>query len=193
MPDAGINSFVLTVDEFLERYRAGERNFAGVGLFKNREYGTIIEDAELTSINLSGADLGCISFKNVVLKDARMFGACLYGARFDMVDMEDGAYLAGATLVRVYMRSSSLIGARLQRANLSFAVLENVELDAVLLEECNLTRANLSKVGTRNGEPYSMYQLRAEYALLWNTTLPNCQQVTGPIIYDSGHHRETIG
>jgi uncharacterized protein YjbI with pentapeptide repeats len=191
MSNAGINPFVLIVDEFLERYRTGERNFAGVRLRKNRKHGTIIEDVDLTAINLSGADLDGVIFKNVILKSARMFGAFLGGARFDLVDM-DGADLTGATLVRVYMRSSSLIGASLQLANLSFAILENVELGGALLQECNLTRANLSKICTCVGEPYRMYQLRAEHSLLWNTTLPSGEKVVGPITYDSSYHREII-
>lgn len=179
MTNARVNPFVLTVNEFLERYQAGERNFAGMGLSRERSGRAIIEDVDLTGVNLSGADLWGVTFYNCILNHARMHGARLVNAIFHLVEM-DGADLTCATLVGAQIRYSSWINVSLQYANLSFAVLDSVDLDSALLEECNLIRTNLSKISLQqNGQPYTLYFLRAERAVLWNTILPSGKNVLG--------------
>jgi uncharacterized protein YjbI with pentapeptide repeats len=184
----------LETEELLERYASGERNFAGIRLQKklsNSWTSTNVEDADLTGINLSGADLNTTGFKNVVLKNATLWGTFLVGSVFELVDFDD-ADLCGANLKRVQLRSCSMNGANLSYADLSFATFENVELDCALLEECILVKTSLSKVGIQNGKPCTLRKLRAESALIWDTTLPNGKRVTEPIIYDSFWDRETL-
>jgi uncharacterized protein YjbI with pentapeptide repeats len=54
---------LITPDQLLERYQAGERNFAGVRLNYQRAGTTVIEDVDLSGVNLSGATLAGIRLK----------------------------------------------------------------------------------------------------------------------------------
>ena len=52
----------MTVEELLQRYSAGERNFSGVNLSRADLGGRVLSDiildnADLTSVNLAGAEL----------------------------------------------------------------------------------------------------------------------------------------
>ena len=66
-------------EELLERYAAGERNFAGVelgGSF-NKAITVSLSTTNLQGINLSGANLERVSLAFSDLSGAKMFGACL--------------------------------------------------------------------------------------------------------------------
>lgn len=58
-------SWKMTAEELLERYAAGERDFAGVDL-----YGVDLSNAVLTEINLDRADLSGVNFSGANLSGA---------------------------------------------------------------------------------------------------------------------------
>ncbi|NEQ98495.1 MAG: pentapeptide repeat-containing protein [Cyanothece sp. SIO2G6] len=101
-------SLNITAEELLERYAAGERNFAGVKIIgikyrytNKREY----IHPDLSGVNLSGANLSKVSLCNINLERANLEGANL-----------SNSGLSGTRLVRTNLR-----GANLQRAGLEFA------------------------------------------------------------------------
>ena len=69
----------ITTEELLERYAAGERNFAGVDLggSYSERIRPILSSADLRGIDLSGANLECCIVPYVNFTEARLFGACL--------------------------------------------------------------------------------------------------------------------
>jgi Pentapeptide repeats (8 copies) len=119
---------VMTAEELLERYAAGERDFSGIQL----------DGGELTSSNLSGINLSDADLSEQYLKEVNLVGANLRNVGFGR-----------ACLTKANLRNCDLTGADLTFANLARADLTNVCLiDAHLsgadLVEADLTGANLT-------------------------------------------------
>lgn len=171
----------ITTDELLARYKAGERNFAGIELLRIvGEMGerdgvdgliTGLEGADLRDINLRGANL-----EKVELSGADLTGADLFGA-----------YLGSAGLVKTILRNANLFSANLDHATLTEADLSQANLSHVraigavfigakigYFEYADLTQANF-----RDCNFYGL-GLCHRFNLIWHTTMPDGSVEKGP-------------
>jgi uncharacterized protein YjbI with pentapeptide repeats len=112
---------VMTAEELLERYAAGERDFSGVdlgGSRENRKFQPNLSNADLRGINLCGANLEMVNMSFSNLSGARLFGACffysiLYGTNFTDAD------LRYATINRSRCKCANFTGADMQGIDLT--------------------------------------------------------------------------
>lgn len=138
----------MEVEELLQRYAAGERDFSGVNLCevnlsRINLSGANFSGANLSIANLSGANLSGVNLSHAKLNVTRLSGANLSRAKLN------GAILNVANLVRAnlsdaHLVQTSLIRAELIRAELSRANLIEANLNAADLRESKLRQANLS-------------------------------------------------
>ena len=114
----GTDAAATTLD-FLARYRAGDRNFAGANLSGVNLSARGFSDVDFTGANLSGANLSYTQFYDVNFTNANLSGANLTNAG-----------LSGANLTGANLTGANLTGANLSGASLNAAVLNGVYCDA---------------------------------------------------------------
>ncbi|PSB05289.1 pentapeptide repeat-containing protein [Merismopedia glauca] len=107
--------------EILQRYAAGDRNFAGVDL----------RGMQLAGVNLSGANLIGAMFNSADLSNSQ-----LDGAKLVIADLT-AANLTGASLKKAKLVGAILHQANLTDADLSYADLTDVDLQDVDLSLCS--------------------------------------------------------
>ncbi len=148
----------MEVEELLNQYAAGERNFAGVNLTEAKLSGVNLSGANLSRANLSvanfsGANLSGANLSYAKLNVARLSGANLSGANLKRAILNvanliradfTGADLTGAALIR-----AELIRAELSKANLNSADLNGADFREARLRQANLSRANLNQANGR--------------------------------------------
>ncbi len=142
----------LLVEELLQLYAAGERNFSNANL----RCATLL-NCSLPAINLSYAKLNKANLTESNLSGAELTAADLSAANLSHVDLSKG----------------SLIRANLTKANLSFANLRSANLQAANLQEAclyqaDLRGANLSFADLRRAD---LTDAKLEGAILTNTQL----------------------
>ncbi len=168
----------ITGDELLERYAAGERNFAGIELV---EYGF-----RPSKYRGEGSDLD-----GVVLRDINLRGAYLHEVYLE------GADLTGSDLVGIFLRECSLAeaiirNANLRAANLYWSCFDNADLRLSSLDYMNacgstfrgtqigyfecaiLAQTNFKGAHTESG------LICSGWNLIWRTTMPDGIVVQGP-------------
>jgi uncharacterized protein YjbI with pentapeptide repeats len=118
---------VMTAEELLERYAAGERDFSGVTL----RQGNLIK-AQLAGINLSNATLSGTSFIGADLSESNLSGVCM-----------DGGDFTSANLRRSNFQKASLSGVRLIGANCREANFSEAQMYRAFLEGATFIGANL--------------------------------------------------
>lgn len=118
----------MTLKELLEKYAAGERDFGGI----------MLSEANLSRINLSGANLS-----QAILSIANLSGANLSGANLSYAKM-NVTRLSGANLVRANLEGAILNVANMIRANLSGANLKDAALIRAEMIRANLSNAKLT-------------------------------------------------
>jgi uncharacterized protein YjbI with pentapeptide repeats len=148
----------MKVEEFLEKYTAGVRNFSGIDLSEVNLSGAKLDDidfsqANLNVINLSGASLVSANLMFAKLNVARLSGAHLSnanlkGASLNVTNLVR-ADLSNAELSKASLVRSELVRANLSRANLIAANLKNADLREATLRQANLRQANLSEVNLK--------------------------------------------
>lgn len=126
-PDRSPSEMAL---QLIEKYKAGERNFAQINL----------KDEALPGINLTLADLHEANLVWSDLRQASLSHANLSSAQVRHANLE-GASLQGAKL-----QGTDLQGAKLQGANLSWAILRGTNLTDADLTGVNLQNATLERV-----------------------------------------------
>ena len=143
---------LLSTDELLRRYAAGERNFANANLrcavlveqnltrcnFSNVK----LSFANLSGINLTEADLTSADLSDASLSGANLSQASLYRTLLGRANLSE-ANLRRANLFKACLNDANLSGADLTGANLSFADLRGAILDEAILSGANLTGAKL--------------------------------------------------
>jgi uncharacterized protein YjbI with pentapeptide repeats len=118
----------MSASELLERYAAGERNFAGIQVSALGGYleGAILSNANFCGAVLEGSMIGIDFTRSFLigadLPEMSLENAILRHTRFD-----------GATLAQSILSGADLTHARLVRA----------ELDETLVEKTNFYRSNL--------------------------------------------------
>lgn len=162
----------MNVAELIERYNAGERNFAGVP-----QYGIC---SELTTINLSniilsGAQIN--SFSRTNLRGAQLVGISSVRGGLAEADLS-GADLTGANLTEAWLNGANLRGAKLIGANLTGAKLIGADLTGADLSESILCQVvGLAKIKL---DEECHRQVILTNALLWQTYLPDGTFVSSP-------------
>lgn len=170
----------ITAIELLERYAAGERNFAGVIITSDR-FCTTIERADLSDIILSGAYLYQFRLREVVLTNAKLIGVYMYG-----VDLQF------ANLRRADFTGATLAGACLECADLSFACLNGANLTGANVNGADLTKADLQFSNLSNVDLSVAYLPEGiesvatlEHAFIWQTTFPDGHREIIPRYYEA--------
>jgi len=153
----------MHVQDLIERYQRGEREFAYVDLSGASLSGVNLRDVNLTGANLTGAnlswaflsranlteaclrraDLRSASLNNAILNQAIFSGANLSKADLRLTQLK-AADLNWASLQEVDLGGANLQGARLDQVNLERAKLNGANLVGAELMEANLRRANLT-------------------------------------------------
>ena len=141
------------IEEILEKYSAGKRDFSGLNLFEANLSGINLSGANLTGVNLSVANLSGANLTNANLTRAKLNIAKLNGAHLEGSNLNE-ADLNVANLVLVDLKRARMIGAKLIRAeliraNLSEADLTGANLNGATLTEATLRKTNLSGANLR--------------------------------------------
>ncbi|MEG3938092.1 pentapeptide repeat-containing protein [Microcoleus sp. S36b_A3] len=126
---------VISAEEFLKRYKEGERDFTGINLSGVDLSGKILHSVNLSNANLSGAELSETNLYGSNLSEANLSHANLHTAN-----------LTGVNLGKTKFTNANLSEVNLHCANLSEANLSGVNLSSVhLFSKTNFSKANLSK------------------------------------------------
>ncbi len=141
-----------TVQDLLERYEAGERNFARIQL----------RQADLRGINLSGANLEQADLRGANLIRANLSGSQLEDSYLNEASLDD-ANLDHCGLSRAILLKTSLINANLKRADLTKTYLSGSLLLNSNLEEANLAGAYLSGVQIFGANCRKAYYTKSTY------------------------------
>jgi uncharacterized protein YjbI with pentapeptide repeats len=112
---------VMTAEELLERYAAGERDFSGVDL----------SGVNLMEVNLEDVNLAC-----AILRETQFQRSLLNGAIFKSADLE-GADFFLASLDRTDFRAANLSRCRIVEASLIRANFDGA-IEGVISEGYNL-------------------------------------------------------
>jgi len=167
---------VMTAEELLERYAAGERDFSNVDLDSAR-----LNDAKLSGINLSGAILFGAELNRANLSGANLSRANLGSALLEAANLRR-ANLSHAIISEGVLVESILIGADLSFADLTECPLIDADLTGArlngtilgirpLLQGANLTNVDLSQ--SRIELPDGIEDYSVERAIFSNTILPD--------------------
>jgi uncharacterized protein YjbI with pentapeptide repeats len=149
----------MTIEEVLNRYARGERNFpainfseanlSGINLSKASLCGANLSVANLCGSNLSEADLSWAKLNVAKLSGANLSKANLYEANLNVTNLTladlSQAVLRQASLVRAEMARADLSEANLSQANLSGADIKDARLREANLSHANLNRADLKR------------------------------------------------
>lgn len=148
----------MSVQELLEKYAAGERDFAGVNLTEanlSRVHlsrinlsRAILSIANLSGSNLNGADLSYAKLNVARLSGTSLIEANLSGALLNVANLIR-ANLTEAELVQAALIRAEMIRTNLSRANLSEANLNGADLRESKFDRANLNGANLSEADVR--------------------------------------------
>jgi hypothetical protein len=122
-----------SVEDFIEAYKQGERDFRRANLRR-----ADLSDADLRRANLSDADLSDANLSAANLRRANLSDADLRRANLRRANLSD------ANLRRANLSDADLSDADLRRANLSDADLSDADLRRANLSDADLRRANLS-------------------------------------------------
>jgi uncharacterized protein YjbI with pentapeptide repeats len=166
---------VMTAEELLERYAAGERDFSGIRV-SAEEYDTIFEGRDLSGINLCGSTLSG-NWSGVNLSKARLRGitgdgwdlrqgnlsqANLSGTDFIQCDLT-GCNFTEAILVGTVFRQAVI-----DEANFTGANLRGADLSEADLEGANFSGTNLQGVGGVNIDTFRHFS-----CTLFDTRMPD--------------------
>jgi len=133
----------MQVQNFLDRYRQGERNFAHVDLS-----GASLTGVNLQNINLTGANLTSVNLSWASLSHAKFTGACLHQADLRSATLNNADFsqtnLSRAKLSKVDLRLATLREADLNWADLTGSDLSGADLQRAKLDQINLEQAKLN-------------------------------------------------
>ena len=145
----------MTVEELLEKYATGVRDFSGVDLSEANLSAVKLSEADFSYANFSVANLSSANLTGANLNYAKLNVARLRGANLANANLNNAslnvANLIRADLSRAHMKSASLIRAELIRANFSRADLREANLRSADLREATLRQANLTRANLSEG------------------------------------------
>ena len=167
----------ITPQQLLDRYNAGERNFAGIRFFPDTCRESVLEDADLSNIILSGAYLPRIKLSLANLRNSNLAGAYMPGAELIETDLHE-TDLTGANLQDACLSGTDIARSLLTAANLRGAKLEGADFTNVDLTESILCQVDFSQVRIVNrfGDRF----IYCPNALVWQMTMPDGTYIEGP-------------
>jgi uncharacterized protein YjbI with pentapeptide repeats len=133
----------MQVQNFLDRYRQGERDFAYIDLSGATLTGANLQNINLTGANLSRADLSWARLSHAKFTDAVLHQANLHSATLHNADF-NRATLSRAKLSKVDLRLATLREAELNWADLTASDLSGANLQLARLDRINLEQAKLN-------------------------------------------------
>ena len=145
----------ITIEELLQRYEKGERDFAGMILEHTNK---TFHNVNLSGISLEGVELHTfginsllkVNYSGANLKGIALGEQFLEGVNFSEANLENVCFyqsvlrnsnLSRCNLSGADFRQASLQGANLIAANLTEANMGGIGLDGIKLTNVNLTRA----------------------------------------------------
>ena len=165
----------ISAEELLVRYKAGERNFAGIELIQSAE------EPQDNMIDLQGAILPDINLRGAYLRQADLTGADL--TRADLF----GASLELAWLKRAIVRDANLYSANLSWCNLTQADLRGTNLGHMNATSATFCGANISSfefailIKTNFRNAYIAPNIIWSYGnFVYDTTMPDGTVKDGP-------------
>jgi uncharacterized protein YjbI with pentapeptide repeats len=141
----------MQVQDLLERYQKGERDFAHVDLSGASLSGVNLRDINFTGANLAGANLSWAFLNRANLTGASLRRADLRSASLNNANLNQ-AVLSGANLSKTDLRLAQLQSADLNWSVLQEADLTGASLQAAKLDQVNLERAKLSSARLTGAE-----------------------------------------
>ncbi len=168
----------ISTDELLVRYKAGERNFAGIELTLDFNKGDSVEaiyglaGADLRGINLRGANLRGAVMEGVDLREADLFSACLTWADLSNSNLSN-ANLESVSCVETVFTGADLTRASLNWMNANGAFFDDTKIGG--FENSILTNANF-----RDSSPHNKRGICGSCNLIWNTVMPDGTVEKGP-------------
>ena len=146
----------MNAQELLKRYAAGERDFTEVFVDGADE----LAGADLSEIDLSGAELDEMLFDFTVLKGAKLVGTGFGQSGLNCADLQE------ADLSRARLSHATLDGSNLTRAKLI-----GVDLSSTSMLSVNLTEANLT--GAMFSEEEEIFLAMTDGIIYQNTIMPD--------------------
>lgn len=164
---------MMNIQELLNQYAAGQRNFSSVGVFRQLKVprgqnlsginlrGCHFNEVDFSEVNLAGADLSRIvcqftSFRNADLRGANLSAATLWeetdfsGADLSFADLSqlsvEDAIFQAANLVGIDLSQAYIKGANFQTVNLIQANLRDAWISSSNFRGANLASVDLSKM-----------------------------------------------
>lgn len=138
----------MTIEEILNQYARGERNFPSINLSEANLSGANLSKANLCGANLSVANLCGSNLSESDLSRAKLNVAKLSGANLSKANLYEAnlnvTNLTLADLSQAIMRQASLVRAEMARADLSEANLNHANLSGADIKDARLREANLS-------------------------------------------------
>lgn len=129
----------MQVQNFIERYRQGERDFAHIDLSGANLSGMNLREINLIGANLTGACLNWASLHHAKLTGACLRQADLHSAILNSADCQQ-AIFSRAKLTKVDLRLATL-----QEADLNWTILQDADLSGADLQGAKLDQANLER------------------------------------------------
>ncbi|MBR8833364.1 MAG: pentapeptide repeat-containing protein [Stigonema ocellatum SAG 48.90 = DSM 106950] len=133
----------ISAEEFLSRYKAGQRDFTGINIS-----GVNLSGQTLTDLNLSRANL-----KKTNLSKSRLIRLNFCQANLNESNLSGADLALGVNLSEANLRKANLSGANMEQATLIRADLSNANLSKVRFLKANLEFANLNAANLQ----YSYY------------------------------------
>lgn len=134
----------MQAQNFLDRYRQGERDFAHIDLSGANLTGLNLRNINLTGANLSGANLSWAS-----LSHANFTGANLHQANLHSATLHNAIFIQ-ATLNRAKLSKVDLRWANLREADLNWADLNASDLGGADMQQTQLDQVNLEQAKLNN-------------------------------------------
>ena len=147
-PTANLTRNTITVDELLQKYALGQRDFSKISL-----RGVDLKDADLRYINLREANLSHSNLSDAILYGANLEKANINFSKLNRATLE-GAFLSGATIACATLNDANLNDADLRKTRLDAAILKGTILEGADLSDAYLRSAEL-KDAIINGAYFS--------------------------------------
>ena len=170
----------ISTQQLLDRYNAGERNFAGITMLHSsraKENISLLCGVDLSNIILSGAYLDLIRLRGANLRGAKLVGAYMHQAALPDADLSDadltGAVLRDVCLNRANLTRAKLMGAQLIRTELLGADLTDADLSDSILCQVGFSRVKIAESDQSQG-------IYCPNAVLWQMRMADGTYIEAP-------------